>query len=414
MTRLGRFLSQRLPGSDTRRLVLITGARQTGKTTLAQTVYPSLRYLNLDEIEVRHSLRELPTRAWATAVGPAILDEAQKEPQLFEKIKFAYDANGINFSVLLGSSQILMQKNVRETLAGRVFVYELWPLTLAESAAGGATPRPPLFDQLLTADGDIDQIFSDLPSVLLGDEAHQQTTAYQHALAWGAMPGLASLKDIERRDWLRSYTNTYVERDLSDLARLDDLEPFRRFTRLAALRSGSLLSYADLARDADISPGTARNYLNYLSLSYQTFTLSPFFQSQTKSLVKAPKLYWLDVGLWRQQTGFWGEGTGALLETFVVGEAHKWIKTMARPAELNFYRTHGGLEVDLIVSTSAGIWGIEIKTARKLTTSDTTPLRRLAETFKAQWRGGLVVYQGQTLEKIANQLWAVPVARLFG
>lgn len=409
---ISRFLAQRLPLPDTRRLVMITGARQTGKTTLVRATYPDPRYISLDEIEERFRLQELPSRSWAATVGAAILDEAQKEPSLFEKIKFAYDRGDIDFSVLIGSSQIVMLKRVRETLAGRVFVYELWPLLLAEMV-GETRLASPLFDRLLTQQGRADDILATEPPALLGDEAHHRTTWLDHALTWGGMPGLLPLSPAERRDWLRSYTNTYLERDLSDLARLDDLAPFRRFQRLAALRSGQLLSYADLARDAGISPRTARNYLHYLDLSYQAFLLQPYFSSRTKRLVKSPKLYWVDVGLWRHQTGIWETVTGALLETFVVAECHKWVKTMRPTAELWFYRTHGGLEVDIVVSTASGLWGIEVKTSRRVSQSQARSLRRFASQVGDMWRGGLVVYPGEQLQRLDRNLWAVPVARLF-
>ncbi|MDW8327236.1 MAG: ATP-binding protein [Anaerolineales bacterium] len=415
---LPRFLAQRLPHSNTKRLVMITGARQTGKTTLARATYPHLRYLSLDEVETRQMLRDLPTRSWTGAVGSAILDEAQKEPGLFEKVKFAFDQQAVTFSVLLGSSQILLLKHIRESLAGRVFVYELWPLLLREMTAAGAPAEsaltPPLLDRLLTGAGDADHILADEPAALLGEDAHHLATRLAHALTWGGMPELFSLSEAERRDWLRSYTNTYVERDLSDIARLDDLEPFRRFTRLAALRSGHVLSYADLARDAGVSPGTARNYLHYLALSYQAFTLMPYLRNSSSRVVKAPKLYWVDPGLWRQQTGMWGEPNGALLETFVVGEIWKWVKTMDRQVELGYYRTHDGLEVDLILATPAGLWGLEIKTARQTASRDTRPLRRLAEMFGADWRGGLVVCLCEQLTRLDRNLWAVPVGRLLG
>ena len=407
-----RFLTQRLPTSAERRLVLITGARQTGKTTLAQHTYPDLNYISLDEVEARLRIRDLPARAWAQSVGASILDEAQKEPGLFEKLKFAYDRGDIDFSVLLGSSQILMLKRIRETLAGRVFVFELWPLLFAEMIAEGEL-SPPLFDLLLTETGTADELLSPQPAVLLGDVAFETAKWLGYALRWGGMPGLLALRESERQDWLRSYAITYLERDLSDLAQLHDIVPFRRFQRLAALRSGQLLTYADLARDAGVSPGTAKNYLHYLGLSYQTFLLPPFFSNRTKRLVKSSKLYWSDVGLWREQTGMWGGVSGALLETFVVAECYKWIKTMRPSADLTFYRTHGGAEIDLIVSTERGVWGIEVKTSRQVSRSQTRSLRGFAEQMGEQWRGGLVIYLGEMLQRIDQNIWAVPVARLF-
>ncbi len=410
---ISRFLSQRLPSSRERRLALITGARQTGKTTLALQTYPELNYITLDEVEERMRIRDLPTRAWAQTVGRAILDEAQKEPSLFEKVKFAFDRGEIDFTVLLGSSQILMLKRVRETLAGRVFVYELWPLLLAEMMAKDALSVP-LFDLLLTEPGRADDILARQPAVLMGDAAFESARWLDYALKWGGMPALLTLSEPERRDWLRSYALTYLERDLSDLARLYDVAPFRRFQRLAALRSGQLLSYAGLARDADVSPGTAKNYIRYLELSYQTFLLPPFFGNLTKRLVKSPKLYWIDVGLWREQTGMWGEMSGALLETFVISECYKWVKTMRPSVDLTFYRTHSGAEVDLVVGVEDGVWGIEVKTGRKIGRGQTRSLRELAAQLGERWRGGIVVHPGEMIQPIAANIWAVPVHRLLG
>ena len=407
-----RFLSQRLPGSHERRLVLITGARQTGKTTLALQKYPDLTYFSLDELALRQRIGQVPARAWGASVGAAILDEAQKEPVLFEKVKFAYDRGDIDFSVLLGSSQILMLKRIRETLAGRVFVYELWPLLLAELLTPDSL-QAPLFDYLLTQKGSADTLLGDLPAVLLGDDALTHEQWLQYLLKWGGMPALPALRDAERRDWLHSYALTYLERDLSDMARLRDFAPFMNFQKLAALRSGQLLSYADLARDAGVSSGTARNYLRYLELSYQLFLLPPFFSNRTKRLVKSPKLYWVDVGLWREQTGLWGTTPGALLETFVVAECYKWIKTMQRPTELSFYRTHGGAEVDLVVSNEFGVWGIEIKSSARASRTQARSLRDFARQMGDRWRGGLVLYQGDVLQRLEEQIWAVPIARFF-
>jgi predicted AAA+ superfamily ATPase len=227
------------------------------------------------------------------------------------------------------------------------------------------------------------------------------------------MPALPSVSDAEKRDWLHSYALTYLERDLSDLAQLHDYTPFHTFQRLAALRSGQVLSYAALARDAGVSPGTAKNYLRYLELSYQLFLLPPFFSNQTKRLVKSQKLYWVDVGLWREQTGMWGDISGALLETFVIAECYKWVKTMQRAAELSFFRVHSGTEVDLVVANEYGVWGIEIKSRLQASRSQARSLRAFARHMGEKWRGGLVVYRGNVLHQLEENIWAMPAARLF-
>lgn len=410
-----RFLGSRLAAAGHRRLVIITGARQTGKTTLARATYPDLNYLNLDAIELREAVREARTDQWAAVFGPAILDEAQKEPLVFDKVKYAFDAGQIDQTVLLGSSQILMLQRVRETLAGRAFVYELWPLMASELAApaGGPAPPVPLLDRLLVGDGHADDLLAPLPNVQVGTGATAAVRAIDHLLEWGGMPALLPLTDGERREWLQSYETTYLERDLGDLARLADLMPFRRFQRLCALRSGQLLTYADLARDADLSVNTSRRYVEYLQLSYQALLLPPYATNLTSAMVKAPKVYWVDLGLWRQLTHNRGPATGAVFETLVVTEVYKWISTNRRDVEMAFYRTRSGLEVDLLLTTPDGVWGIEAKSARRLGPSDWRGLRDVGAALGARWRGGLVVYQGPTLDRLADRIWAVPVDRLM-
>jgi uncharacterized protein len=409
-----RFLQRALRSHASRRLVVITGARQTGKTTLARATYPDLSYVNLDAIEQREAIRAVRTSEWASSVGPAVLDEAQKEPLVFDKVKFAFDAGQVDQTVLLGSSQILMLQRVRETLAGRAFVFELWPLMACEIAgAAGGTPAPPLLDRLLTESGDADTLLSGTPRVLVGELWDDAVSAVGHLQAWGGMPALLPLGDNERRKWLQSYETAYLERDLGDVARLPDLMPFRQFQRLCALRTGQLLNYSDLARDAGLAVSTARRYVDYLRLSYQALLLPPYATNLTSAVVKAPKVYWGDIGLWRQLTRFHGPMTGAAFETFIVTEIYKWVRTAEREAELAFYRTRSGLEVDLLVVTREGVWGIEVKSARRLDTADWRSLRDVGQALGERWRGGLVVYGGTNLERLGPNVWAVPAARLL-
>lgn len=412
---LYRALGQRLPGSDGRRLVLLTGARQTGKTTLAKMKYSGMRYLNLDAPENREAVRTIASTLWARDIGPAILDEAQKEPIVFDKVKFAYDDGGLSFSVLLGSSQILLLKKIRETLAGRISIFELWPLMMCEifnnsSVAPGALP---LVDQLYSRMG-CDDIFGDQPGVLLDRENALRRDAQDYMLQWGGMPALINLPAEERRQWLKDYEYTYLERDVADLARLADLMPFRKFQRLAALRSGRLLNYTELARDGAVSVDTARRYLEYLRLSYQTVLLPPYHANLTSTVIKTPKTYWLDMGLLRHLTGIQDAVTGEIYESMVVAELVKWMKTMGHEGDLYFYRTRSGLEVDILFESSAGVIGMEIKSRRTLASKDTTGLKEIAAALDKRWRGGLVIYSGDELKRIASpQIWAVPSHRLF-
>jgi predicted AAA+ superfamily ATPase len=410
-----RFLGERLNRYSSPRLVIITGARQTGKTTLAKTIYPHLNYINLDSSEFREAVRSVRTDSWADAIGPAVLDEAQKEPAVFDKVKYAFDAGEISETVLLGSSQILMLQKVRETLAGRAFIYEMWPLMTSEigHTVGEPAPNPPLLDRLLAETARADSLFQAIPNVMIGDSARRAADVVDHLLQWGGMPALLPLPEEERRKWLQSYEVAYLERDLGDMARLNDLMPFRQFQRLCALRTGQLLSYSELGRDGGVSVSTSRSYLQYLNLSYQAFLLPPYSTNLTSSVIKSPKVYWSDIGIWRQQTHYHGPVTGQIFETFVVSEIYKWLKTTERDVEINFYRTRSGLEVDLLLTTPHGVWGMEAKAGRKLAPADWRGLREVGRALGDRWLGGLVIYRGTTIEQLDENIWAIPAERLL-
>ena len=410
-----RFLEHILPRSEARRLVILSGARQTGKTTLAKATYPQLRYVNLDSAENREAIRAISTASWAKSIGTAIIDEAQKEPSLFEKVKYAYDDHAVQFCLMLGSSQILLLKKIRESLAGRVSLYEIWPLMMREILMD-ARPRdvqPPLVDQLFS-EKTLDAIFGNLPEILLEETDLKHREAENYLLKWGGMPALLPLPENERWKWLKDYIYTYLERDLGDLARLDDLVPFRTFQKLSALRSAQLLNYSELSRDAGLSVDTARRYLQYLNLSYQTVLVQPYYRNITSTVIKTPKLFWVDIGLLRQLSGFRSEDFGQVYETMVVGELIKWIRTAQKKAEIYFYRTRSGMELDILLETEGGLIGMEIKSRKAYAKSDFRAMKEVARNLGKAWRGGLLVNRGNVLRKIEEPyIWVIPSRRLF-
>jgi hypothetical protein len=278
---------------------------------------------------------------------------------------------------------------------------------------GIASSPPPLLDRLIST-ADLAKVLRDEPELLLDTADERRVDAEDYLLAWGGMPALLPLSSEDRWQWLKDYEYTYLERDLGDLARLDDLLPFRTFQKLSALRSGQLLNYSEIARDAGVSADTARRYLEYLRLSYQTILVQPYYKNITSSLVKTPKIYWLDVGLLRHLTGIRVEVSGSLYETMVVGEVIKWIKTMRRDVEVYFYRTRSGMEIDLLLVTQHGIIGVEIKARRSVAPTDWRALREIAGGLGGDWLGGLVVYQGSQIRKVSEpEIWAIPSRRLF-
>lgn len=409
-----RVLQKVLPDPSKKRLVLLTGARQTGKTTLVKRLYPGLRYINLDAPENREVIKKIPTGVWGRDIGNAVIDEAQKEPSVFEKTKYAWDDGNLSFCVLTGSSQILLLKKVRESLAGRISVYEQWPLMVSEICnKRNGDINIPLIDQLLNT-GSVSSVLQHVSSVLLDNERIELREAEDYVLKWGGMPALTQLADDERWQWLKDYEYTYLERDIADLARLTDLGPFRTFQRLSALRSGQLLNYSELARDASVSVDTAKRYLEYLHLSYQVLLLQPYYRNLTSTLVKTPKVFWLDIGLLRRLSGIPETVTGEIYETMIVAELVKWIKTLRKDVNLYFYRTRSGFELDLIIETPYGLIGIEIKSRNTVSTKETLNLRILAEKLQKQWLGGLLIYRGDEIKRLDDfNIWAIPSYRLF-
>jgi predicted AAA+ superfamily ATPase len=412
---LNRLIDTELPQPDKHTVVLLTGARQTGKTTLLRTVYPDLNYFNLDAVEFREQLKRISTFAWARDVGDAVIDEIQKEPGLIDKIKYAFDEGDLNFTAMSGSAQLLLLKSTRETLAGRIMLFELFPLMLSELFYGQEAEFPvPLMGRLINSSSPSD-ILMKLPSTLLGAKWDMANSAEEYILKFGGMPALLHIPNQDKKTaWLRDYSISYLERDLSDLARLSDLMPFKTFQKLAALRSANLLSYSELSRDAGIGIETARRYLEYLRLSYQSILLQPYHKNLTSMTVKTPKIYWLDNGLMRQLTGYGFDlMNGQIYENYVASELVKYIRTIKAEAKLSFYRTRSGMEVDFIIETNGKLIGIEVKNRSTISKKDYTPLIKLKESAGKDWNLGIVLYKGNEIKEVSEGIWSIPSCRFF-
>ncbi|MBU4267646.1 MAG: ATP-binding protein [Acidobacteria bacterium] len=408
-----RLVYQHLPKPNENIIVLLTGSRQTGKTTSAKHFYPKLNYFNLDAWEYRDQLSQVSSFNWGSSVGNAILDEIQKEPALFDKIKFAFDAKKIDFSVLLGSSQILLLKKVRETLAGRVLIYELWPLCLCELISDFPQQITlPLLDHII-AKQSIAAACNKLPEIADLKKVNPIKNWEAYLLQWGGMPGLLPLQDDRKWEWLKSFEATYLERDLADLARISDLKPFKTFQHLAAQRYTGLLSFSEIARDAAISVETVRRYIEYLKMSYQVFLLPPYHTNISSTLIKTPKIYWTDMGILRQLTGIKSQVQGPLFENYIVSEIMKYISSSKNSNKIYFYRTRSGLEIDLLIEMEKGLIGIEIKARDTIHAPDITAMKTLAKNLKNRWLGGMVVYRGDRIYEIDAGIWAVPSYRLL-
>lgn len=388
-----------------------------GKTTLARALYgEQLRYLNLDSPGERDRLRGVPAEGWGRAVGPAILDEVQKSPGLLDKVKWAYDEGHVAFSVLLGSSRILLLEQVRESLAGRVFLYELWPLCVGELAPhfGGSSPAEPLIASLMANLGEFAGRLLPLQEGVVGPQAGAAQAAVQHTLEWGGLPALLQYPAEDRRQWLDAYQATYLERDLADLAQLRDLEAFTHCHRLASLRVGRILSYSELARDAGLPVTTVRRYLRYLELSYQTVHLPAWAGNPSVRLIKAPKLIWIDSGVQRALSGEVGGLRGEQYENTIIAQILITLWSLGVRVDASYLRTVGGLEVDLVLERQEGLVGIELKARPRVDARDATGLERARRVFGDRYRGGLVVYRGDQVIQLSESVFAVPDWVLLG
>jgi predicted AAA+ superfamily ATPase len=404
---LERYLTQRLPSpTGPRRLTVLTGARQVGKTTLARHLYGNdLRYLNLDSPGERERVAAVPAEGWAKVVGPAVLDEVQKAPDVLEKLKWAYDEGQLDFSVLLGSSRILLLDRVRESLAGRVFLYEMWPLTIGELAPeyGGALPKEPWVVRLVTGSRTVSEILSPLLQGVVGAEVGAVQTAAHHILEWGGLPPLLQYPPEDRLAWLEAYQGTYLERDA-----------FSACHRLAAFRAGRILSFSELARDAALSVSTVRRYLRYLELSYQTFRLNAWAKGAGTRWIKSPKLIWFDSGVQRTLSGQVAGLSGEQYESAMTAQILITLWSLGARFTPSYLRTAGGLEIDLLLERQDRLLALEIKARSTVSERDATPFGKARQHLGDRLTGGLVVYRGQRVVELGEEVFAIPDWMLLG
>jgi len=317
---------------------------------------------------------------WIDQYPFAIIDEAQKLPAIFDTIKACYDRDPQVRYLLLGSSQILLLKNIREPLSGRVSIRELYPFILPElTAAFGGSPASPtrLMELLRMPDpaGGMSSLFP--PSLPVDDKEALARRAWEYMTKWGGMPAILGTEwsDEDRFEWLTDYYDTYLQRDLADLARLDRLEPFVRAQKAAALKTAQTINFSELARLSDISPPTAKQFMRYLEISYQIILLPAWFRNLEKRLSKQPKLHFIDSGIRRTVLKRRGAVDGAEFESAVVAEIWKQCRTARLPVELFHLRTADGREVDLLLEREDGFIAIECKQTSSISARD---LRHLA------------------------------------
>jgi predicted AAA+ superfamily ATPase len=394
-------------------VVVITGARQTGKSTLVQNLASAVSrsYATLDEMETLERAQRSPDSLLEQATN-VTLDEVQRAPRILLAIKRAVDKQRRKGRFLLtGSANLLLMRRVSESLAGRAIYLTLLPMSAREKRG---VPDAASWQLLVNA-----KSTKEIIANANGFGKIQQDWA-ETAVIGGYPPVVLAVSQIERTRWFEGYVRTYLERDLQDVASIAALVDFRRVMGLSALRLGQIINQSELARDAALSQATVHRYLNLLEASYQIVRVPAFTRSRTKRLIKAPKLYWIDTGL----AGFLlGVATanelrshnlaGAMLENLVYTELLIWRETQTPRPEIYYWRTASGAEVDFVVQSRNGLLPIEVKMSTRAQMGDIRSLEAFLDEHSKEARFGVLLYGGDEVIALTPRIVAVPVRAIL-
>lgn len=389
--------------------VLVTGPRQSGKTTLLRSRYQeSHRYVSLEAPHMRERALADPVGFLADHPPPVILDEVQHVPELLSYLQVAIDEDRRPGRWLLSGSQgFPLPQGTSESLAGRVAILTLLPLSWSEIR------REPL------AEASAETAVGELLAARPGQPSGESPPDLVRWLRRGGYPQLWTQEGLDRDVWLASYVQTYLERDVRSVLAVKDLGSFQAFLRLAAARTGQILNLTDLARDAGISPPTARQWLSVLEASHQVLLLRPHYENLGKRVIKAPKLYWLDtgiaaflLGLRDEETLLRGPMAGPLFETAVVAELAKAFYHRGLPPPLWYWRSRDGWEVDLLVELGGKLHPVEVKATATPRPAHADSLTRWRSLAGERAGGGLVVTRAPEASSLLPGVRVLPWHRL--
>lgn len=381
-------------------VILLSGARQIGKSTLSLSLFDN--YLTFDDGELKLQAKENPKGFLRTLEKPVCLDEIQKAPLLLEYIKINVDQNRKNGDFLLtGSANILDNKGVKDTLAGRIIELVLYPLSVKEK-------------NNLKNDNIVDKLFNHDFKV---DTYDYYDRLIEHILS-GGYPEMLKLKaGLEKSLWFSSYISTYIERDARDLGEIRDIDSFIKFVNVISTRSGCLLNKSSLSTQIGITNKTTENYLAILQQIYQVFLVKPYFENIGKQFIKSPKLYLGDTGL---LTHFVKIETpkdlleshycGAVFETFVMTELQKHLSYSHHEYNLYHYRTNDAKEIDFILKYQSKIIAIEVKSSASVNKSDFKHIIDFQKKSKQESVIGVIFYTGDRTIELSDTLIAIPMS----
>lgn len=390
-------------------VVAVTGARQVGKTTLLQDISePGRQYVSLDDPFLLKAAKEDPELFLQNHPAPLLIDEIQYAPELLPFIKMRVDAakeKGMYW--LTGSQPFHLMQGLSESLAGRVGILNLLGFSNLEAHGLGDQSFSPFLPELA---------WVKTQQKLWGEGGAQNVQELFAAIWRGSFPALVIDAEMDRDLFFASYVQTYIQRDVRQLARVGDEQAFLRFIRAAAARTGQLLNMADLARDADIAPNTAKAWLSILEVSGLVYLLQPWHSNLTKRLVKTPKLYFMDTGLcayltqWSSpQTLEAGAMSGAIFETWCVIEIIKSYWHNGQRAPFYYFRSRDQQEIDLLIERDGVLHGVEFKKSTAPGDSAMAGIRAGAKLGLPMGSSGIVCMRQDALQ-IGDATITVPAA----
>ena len=384
--------------------VVVTGARQTGKSTLARELTPGTRrYLSLDDLDVVDMARRDP-EALVGGSTPVTIDEVQREPQLLLAVKRAIDRERQPGRFLLtGSANLLLMRQVSESLAGRASYLTLWPMTRREQRGLGSGG---IWEQLLETP---DLQWPELVAAQPNEPEDWQSFARRGGLP---TPALHLKSQRQQAIWFDGYVRTYMERDLRDLSSIAGLPDFRRLMRAACLRLGQTVNQTGLGRDVALPQSTVHRYLNLLETSHLLVRVPAYSVNRTKRLIKSPKLYWNDTGA-AMHLAQLNEPAGAHLENLVLNDLLAWRDARLEQAEVLHWRTSAGEEVDFVVESGDRLLPLEVKASSRPRLRDATHLRSFRAEYGPRARSGLLLHGGTETQWLAPDVLAVPWWRVL-
>lgn len=386
-------------------VAVLTGARQTGKSTLARQpeLFGDRTYITLDDILLRDLARRDPELILDRAER-LVIDEVQHAPDLLLAIKRRVDDQRTSGRyILTGSSNLLLQQNISESLAGRAGYGTLWPLTRREQLGFGSAG---CWTDLLS------EPTSNWPT-LLADQIPPREPWQPLARRGGyPVPSYELGNESQRGQWFDGYAATYLERDLRQLSAVENLADLRRLMTALCLRLGGLANQAELGRDLALASTTVQRYLNLLEVSYQLVRVPGYSANRTRRLIKAPKIYWSDTGLAMHIAGE-TEPRGAHLENIVLTDLLAWSAGATGRPQVLHWRTATGAEVDFVIELPGRLLPIEVKAATRLRQSDARHLATFLADYPQQTDGALLLHGGDDIFWIDRGVLAVPWHRVI-